>query len=85
MRYSLDATVGAVERRMSMKFETGKCYQHTTGAKVRMLCEIDTYFYGHCILGETDNGEYVPCGMSEENSENYVECEDFAKKEQEGE
>lgn len=68
-----------------MKFETGKCYQHTTGAKVRMLCEIDTYFYGHCILGETDNGKYVPCGMSEENSENYVECEDFAKKEQEGE
>ena len=62
-----------------MKFQVGKCYQHTTGRKIRMLCEIDTYFYGHCILGETESAGFVPCGMEEENAINYVECEDFAK------
>lgn len=62
-----------------MKFEVGKCYKHTNGRKVRTLCEIDTHFYGHCILGETDRGEYVPCGMSEESAQNWTECDDFAE------
>lgn len=62
-----------------MKFQVGKCYQHTTGQKIRMLCEIDTYFYGHCILGETESAGLVPCGIEEEHTINYVECEDFAK------
>lgn len=25
-----------------MIFQVGKCYQHTTGRKIRMLCEIET-------------------------------------------
>ena len=62
-----------------MKFELGKCYEHTTGQKIRMLQEIDTYFQGHCILGETDSRKYILCGFGEDDAVNYKECEDFAK------
>lgn len=61
-----------------MKFELGKCYEHTTGMKMRMLVEVDTHFYGHCILAETDGGQYIPCGLEDWNTENWKECEDFA-------
>lgn len=61
-----------------MKFEVGKCYQHTTGQKIRMIAEVNTYFYGEGLLGETDDAEYIICGINEANALNYHECEDFA-------
>ena len=62
-----------------MKIELGKCYEHTTGQKIRMLQEIDTDFYVHCILGETNSRKYILCGFGEDNAVNYKECEDFTK------
>lgn len=62
-------------------FEIGKCYQHTTGRKMRIIGEMDTYYYGHCLIGETDTGEYIPVGREAENAVNWIECEDFAKEE----
>lgn len=66
-----------------MKFEIGKCYKHTSGKKMRIIAETDTYFYGHCLLAEYDSAEYIPVGAEEENAVNWVECEDFAKVEEE--
>lgn len=62
-----------------MVFEIGKCYKHATGKKMRIIAEIDTYFYGHCLLGEDDSANYIPCGMTEEHTVNWEESEDFAK------
>lgn len=61
-----------------MKFEIGKCYQHATGKKMRIIAEIETCFYGHCLLGETDDGYLKPVGKGESHFENWQECEDFA-------
>ena len=47
------------------------------------LKKTDTYFYGHCLLAESDSAEYIPVGTEEENAVNWVECEDFAKVEEE--
>ena len=66
-----------------MKFEIGKCYKHTYGKKMRIIAEINTYFYGHCLLAESNSAEYIPVGTEEENAVNWVECEDFAKGEEE--
>ena len=60
-------------------FDIGKCYEHTTGKKMRIISEIDTYYYGHALLGETDKAEYVPVGIGEDYAVNWKECEDFAK------
>ena len=56
-----------------MKFEVGKAYQHTTGEKLQIICEVDTFFYGHGLLFETDSAEYGIAGMEEENAMNYYE------------
>lgn len=61
-----------------MRFEIGKCYQHTSGKKMRIIAEIETHFYGRCLLGETDGGDLVPVGEGESHFENWQECEDFA-------
>ena len=60
-------------------FEVGKCYEHSSGQKMRILSEIDTYYYGHALLGETDKATYVPVGIGEDYAVNWKECEDFAK------
>ena len=62
-----------------MIFEVGKCYEHTTGKKMRIIGEMNTYFYGNALIGETDLCEYVPVGTKEANAVNWKECEDFAK------
>lgn len=62
-----------------MIFEVGKCYIHNSGQRMRIICEADTYYYGHCLIGETDTCEYIPVGMSEENTVNWKICEDFNK------
>ena len=62
-----------------MIFEVGKCYEHTTGLKVRILAEADTCAYGHVLIGEDSYGRIVPIGTGEEATLNYTECEDFMK------
>ena len=62
-----------------MIFEVGKCYEHTTGLKIRILVEADTCAYGHVLIGEDSYGRIVPIGTSEEATLNYAECEDFMK------
>lgn len=62
-----------------MIFEVGKCYEHTTGLKMRILAEVDTCAYGHVMIGEDNYGRIVPIGTGEEATANYVECEDFMK------
>lgn len=61
-----------------MIFEIGKCYVHASGKKMRIIGEMDTYYYGHCLIGETDDIKYLPIGQTEENVVNWAECEDFA-------
>ncbi len=62
-----------------MIFETGKCYEHTTGLKIRILAEADTCAYGHVLIAEDSYGRIVPIGTGEEATLNYTECEDFMK------
>lgn len=70
-----------ITRKPNMIFELGRTYKHATGKKMRIIAEIDTYFYGHCLLGETDSADYVPVGMTEEHTVNWEECLDFNKEE----
>ena len=49
--------------------------------KMRIIAEIETYYFGHCLLGETDKAEYVPVGKGEDYTVNWKECEDFGKEE----
>lgn len=62
-----------------MKFELGKYYQHTTGAKLYICGLSETYYHGRCFIGENEHGELSPIGSSEENAMNYHEInkEDF--------
>lgn len=62
-----------------MIFEVGKCYEHTTGLKIRILAEADTCAYGHVLIAEDSYGRIVPIGTGEEATFNYTECEDFMK------
>lgn len=59
-------------------FEVGKCYKHTDGTKMRIIAEVNTHFYGHGLLGETDIAEYIIVGKEEEDTVNWKECKDFA-------
>lgn len=61
------------------KFEVGKCYEHTNGTKMRIIAEVNTHFYGHGLLGETDTAEYCVVGRESENASNWKVCEDFAQ------
>lgn len=56
-----------------IKFEVGKYYEHTTGSKLSIICEVETYYHGKCLLGETETGELVPVGTTKENAINYHE------------
>lgn len=60
-----------------MIFEVGKCYETTTGVKMRILAEVDTHHYGHCVISEDNYGRIAPFGTEEEATANWVECEDF--------
>ena len=62
-----------------MVFEVGKCYEHETGKKMRIIGEMNTYYYGHCLIGETDHATYMPVGQTEDNTVNWTECKDFAE------
>ena len=56
-----------------MKFEIGKYYQHTTGQKLRILCEAETTYHGNAMICEFDDGELRPVGYTEDAAVNYVE------------
>lgn len=56
-----------------MKFELGKYYQHTTGAKLYICGLSETYYHGSCFIGENENGKLSPIGKGEANSENWYE------------
>lgn len=58
-----------------MKFEIGKTYQHNAGQKITIIGRLKTYTYGECLIGETDKGDLVPVGESEEHAINWHEVE----------
>ena len=62
-----------------MVFEVGKCYEHESGMKMRIIGEMNTYYYGHCLIGETDRETYMPVGQTKDNTVNWTECKDFAE------
>ncbi len=63
-----------------MVFEVGKCYRHRgTGKKLKVLCEANTYYFGHCLIGETDDASFLPLGMTEEYTMNWEECYDWVQ------
>ena len=68
-----------------MIFEVGKCYEHATGQKIRILCEVDTHFYGHGLMAETDEAKYYVVGIGEDYAVNWKECKDFARRDVERE
>lgn len=59
-----------------MRFEVGKCYIHNSGKVMRILCEVNTHYYGHCFIGETDDGRFIPVGMESEFTINWKVCDD---------
>ena len=64
-----------------MVFEVGKAYKHNSGEKMRIIAEVNSYYFGHCLLAETDSAEFIPVGKGEDYSVNWKECEDFGKEE----
>lgn len=56
-----------------MVFEVGKCYQHSGGGKLSVLCEAKTTVYGDCLVAEDEHGELRPVGMDEDSTTNYKE------------
>ena len=56
-----------------MKFELGKCYEHTTGKQMKIVGVADTTLYGLGFVGETPEGTYSIVGTSKENAINFVE------------
>lgn len=63
------------ESEEEMKFEIGKTYQHNAGQKMTIIGRLKTYTYGECLIGETDKGDLVPVGESEEHAINWHEAE----------
>lgn len=62
-----------------MIFEIGKCYQHSSGHKLRIIGRLNTYFWGDSVLiAETDEAKLIAVGETEDHSVNYIECSDFA-------
>ena len=66
-----------------MKFELGKCYQHTTGHKLAVIGLVDSHLYGSSLMAETndDNERFMCVGRDESATANYTEItrEEFRK------
>lgn len=60
-----------------MPFEIGKCYQHTTGLKVKVWGRVTTYMWGETLLGETNDGQLQPLSDKNDASVNWKEIPDF--------
>lgn len=57
-----------------MVFKLGKCYEHTTGKRMHIVAqaELDIYI-SPCFIAETDTGEIIPVGITEEHAVNWQE------------
>ena len=58
-----------------MIFEVGKTYQHDSGKKMTIIGQLKTHAWGECLIGETDKGDLVPVGKSEEHALYWYEQE----------
>ena len=57
-----------------MVFEVGKCYEHISGRRMHVVAEVELDLYvSPCLIAETDNGEIIPIGETEEYAVNYFE------------
>jgi len=55
-------------------FQIGHYYKHTTGKRMHIVGEADTYQYGQCLVGEVaGEPDMIPVGMHEENFRNWTE------------
>ncbi len=56
-----------------MKFQIGRFYQHSSGKVIRIIDKTSTFFHGHCLLAECDNGKLIPISRDESATDNYHE------------
>ena len=58
-----------------MRFEIGKCYQHTDGRMISVVASANTTMYGVTLLAEmSDSPDFMPVGFdSDEYAENWNE------------
>ena len=57
-----------------MVFEIGKYYQHTCGAKLAILCELETTQYGKTLIAESDGRDVLRAvGKGKSYTVNYHE------------
>ena len=54
-------------------FRVGRTYRHATGRRMTIVGTLETRTYGTCLVGETDKGELVPVGTTEDNYVNWRE------------
>lgn len=54
-----------------MVFEIGKSYKHTTGKEMTIIGELETKYWGFCLIGETSDCELIPVGRDEESAINW--------------
>ena len=65
-----------------MNFEVGKCYKHTTGTMMHVLCETETILYGRCLVAEeAGKNDLIPIGKGEEYADNWtcIPIEEFQR------
>lgn len=56
-----------------MNFEVGKCYKHSTGAMIHVLCEVETMMYGKCLVAEeAGKTDLIPIGKGDGYAENWT-------------
>jgi hypothetical protein len=58
-------------KRYFMKFEIGKCYEHATGKKMKIIGCVYSMIYDICLIGETLTREFLPIGQDEEATVNW--------------
>jgi hypothetical protein len=56
-----------------MVFVNGKCYKHTTGTQIKVIGEVNSTLYGHCLMAEDSDGRFYPVGKTEDNAFNWSE------------
>ena len=57
-----------------MKFELGKCYQHTSGEMMSIIGKANTCLYGDVLVAETsDSSSLMPVGTDDDAAVNWSE------------
>lgn len=54
-------------------FRIGRIYRHASGKRMTIVGVLETRTYGNCLIGETDEGELVPVGSTEDHYVNWRE------------